>query len=827
MVRTRHELMGELAHALGAGPQGGRGRPAGRDRAQGAGRDLAGRRPAQRPGALPASPARRARPGCTSSAGRATDRIAPEVWDDAGRPASGCADDARRAGARARARPPDHPPVPADLAPGRRGAGPARRRRDRAGAGARPPVARGRARPRGEVVLDRRRPPGRGPAAAAARGRRGRRAGRRARPADRGPAGPRVRRRCPTRGPTRPGSCWSGCSRPGRGLLAVWETLEETGALDADPARVGADPAAAARLGDPPVHRRPARRRDLHRGLRADPRGRAARRADGGRAAARHRQGRAHRAQRRGGAASPAAIATRMGFDDRRRSTWSALLVRWHLLLAETATTRDPDDPATVELVIVRVGSAEALVAARRRSPRRTPRRPRRRRGRRWRAGLVRRPARRALAALDPGVAAARRPAPRRSRCPTALRRRRTRGDRRSSRVADGARVTVIAGGPGRAARRRSPRCSRCSACRCGPPGPGPRSGYGVSVWEVADEHLDPAVLRQRFEAIVEGRVDAARAAARPPTARRSRPRSSYAPRRREQATVLEVRAADRPGRRVPGLRGARRPRRSRSARPTSTRSVRRPWTCSTSRRRIGRRAVGDRGRPRPPTPSATRLLATVGPRWRGTDRGSAPTARRGRMCAGAPPAPARSHLGKDTPCPYASMACAGSQSRAAAVTLVPACSPVTGATASASRRARLDPGADRHPRRAGDRATCSTPSTPTPARLTSRRGARSSGPAASSSSRGRRSASSWPTRETRPFRADVRACGRQRRSSRSAPRAAWPSPRARPTVSSPWAPGASDTGTSQKDAKGDVGTEATDGRRPPTRARPSSGTCR
>ena len=37
-------------------------------------------------------------------------------------------------------------------------------------------------------------------------------------------------------------------------------------------ARVGADPAAAARLRDPPVHRRPARRRDLHRGVRADPR---------------------------------------------------------------------------------------------------------------------------------------------------------------------------------------------------------------------------------------------------------------------------------------------------------------------------------------------------------------------------------------------------------------------------------------------------------------------------------------------------------------------------------------------------------------------------
>ena len=41
-------------------------------------------------------------------------------------------------------------------------------------------------------------------------------------------------------------------------------------------------------------------------------------------------------------------IATRMGFDESGVEL-IALLVRWHLLLAETATTRDPDDPATVD----------------------------------------------------------------------------------------------------------------------------------------------------------------------------------------------------------------------------------------------------------------------------------------------------------------------------------------------------------------------------------------------------------------------------------------------------------------------------------------------
>ena len=54
------------------------------------------------------------------------------------------------------------------------------------------------------------------------------------------------------------------------------------------------------------------------------------------------------------------AIAARIGFDDAGVDLVGRL-VRRHLLLAETATTRDPDDPATAAWVAERVGSAEAL----------------------------------------------------------------------------------------------------------------------------------------------------------------------------------------------------------------------------------------------------------------------------------------------------------------------------------------------------------------------------------------------------------------------------------------------------------------------------------
>ena len=80
---------GRARPRLGARPQGGRGRDPGRDRAEGAGRHLAGGRAARRAGAQPAGHARRPGRG-PRVAGRATDRVAPEMWADAGTAGWGC-----------------------------------------------------------------------------------------------------------------------------------------------------------------------------------------------------------------------------------------------------------------------------------------------------------------------------------------------------------------------------------------------------------------------------------------------------------------------------------------------------------------------------------------------------------------------------------------------------------------------------------------------------------------------------------------------------------------------------------------------------------------
>jgi [protein-PII] uridylyltransferase len=326
----------------------------------------------------------------------------------------------------------------------------------------------------------------------------------------------------------------------GAGLLAVWETLEETGALAAilpEWERIRLLPHASV------IHRFTVDRHVVETCIEASELIRDVARPDVLMVAALlHDIGKGGLTEHSvAGEPLARAIATRMGFDP-ASADLVALLVRHHLLLAETATTRDPDDPATVDLVVDRVGTAEVLsllTALTEADAKATSTKA----WSRWRAGLIRGLSRRAMAALDPGVA----PPPATSEevpVPADL------ADGAAAISVqpgpDGCRVTAVAVDriglladlaavfalqrvPVRAARAWS------------------QGRYAVSVWEGGAEDLDPGTLRVRFEGIAEGRLDPG-ARLRPADASVLAPTVVVRPEASDQATVLEVRAADRPG---------------------------------------------------------------------------------------------------------------------------------------------------------------------------------------------------------------------------------------------------------------------------------------
>ncbi len=327
----------------------------------------------------------------------------------------------------------------------------------------------------------------------------------------------------------------------GQGLLEVWETLEETGALTGflpEWERVRMLPHASV------IHRFTVDRHVVETCIEASALIRRVARPDVLMVAALlHDIGKGGLTEH-SVAGEPIAreVARRMGFEAECVEL-IAQLVRWHLLLAVTATTRDPDDPATVDLVASTMKTPEALslltalteADAKATSPQAWTT---------WRAGLVADLARRTQSALDPGVAGAPSttdPIP----VPPDLR-----PDSVAitvEPVADGSRITTIAidrvgllaDFAAMLALQRIPvRAARVWA----------QGEHGVSVWEVGAEAeaVDPAILRTKFEGIVGGRFDPttrfdASAAGLAPTVV-VRPEAS------DQATVLEVRAADRPG---------------------------------------------------------------------------------------------------------------------------------------------------------------------------------------------------------------------------------------------------------------------------------------
>ncbi len=331
----------------------------------------------------------------------------------------------------------------------------------------------------------------------------------------------------------------------GRGLLAVWETLEETGALDRilpEWERIRLLPHASV------IHRFTVDRHVVETCIEASHLIRHVARPDVLMVSALlHDIGKGGLTEHSvGGEPIARAVATRMGFPDDEVGL-VALLVRWHLLLAQTATTRDPDDPATVDELTARVSTAEAMsllaalteADARATAPQAWTA---------WRAGLIRTLADRAMAALVAREAGAARPqvpdvelpvpeVVRRDPAAVAL----------DLDVSDGgARLTVISGdrvglladvAAALALQRASIRGARAWN----------QDDLGISQWEIADDYLDAAVLRQRFEAIVAGRVSPADRLT-PPAESVLAPTVAVRPEASTSATVLEVRAADRPG---------------------------------------------------------------------------------------------------------------------------------------------------------------------------------------------------------------------------------------------------------------------------------------
>ncbi len=326
----------------------------------------------------------------------------------------------------------------------------------------------------------------------------------------------------------------------GKGLLHVWETLEETGAVNRllpEWERIRLLPHASA------IHRFTVDRHVVETCLEAASLIRHVSRPDVLMVAALlHDIGKGSLTEH-SVAGEPLAreIAARMGFESSAVEL-IARLVRWHLLLSETATTRDPDDPATVDRVASRIGTTEALsllttlteADAKAASAQAWSA---------WRSGLVRDLARRVRAALDSGT----------SLPPVLMEEVEIPREVRNGEISvhvqhteDGSRVTVIA--PDRvglladfagmfALQRIAVRAARIWA----------QDSYGVSIWEVADPQLDAGFVKDKYDAIVEGRVDPAQRL-RPADATELAPIVEVRADASDQATVLEVRAADRPG---------------------------------------------------------------------------------------------------------------------------------------------------------------------------------------------------------------------------------------------------------------------------------------
>lgn len=327
----------------------------------------------------------------------------------------------------------------------------------------------------------------------------------------------------------------------GRGLLPVWETLEETGALQSflpEWDRVRLLPHASV------VHRFTVDRHLVETCIEASTLIRRVSRPDVLMIAALLHDIGKGQVTEHCVAGEPIAreTARRMGFDARETELIAAL-VRWHLLLPETATTRDPEDPATVELVTQRIHDREELellAALTEADARATSEKA----WTTWRASLIKSLVRRASVQLSEHLTFE--SEPRKIAVPESLRSDPTGVAVTVDEHPDGSTVTVMSGdrvglladaAAMLALQRVSVRAARAWT----------DDGIGLSEWQVARTGLDAAVMREQLAQIASGRLDAAtRLQVRADT--KLAPIVVLHPEASERATVLEVRAADRPG---------------------------------------------------------------------------------------------------------------------------------------------------------------------------------------------------------------------------------------------------------------------------------------
>lgn len=331
----------------------------------------------------------------------------------------------------------------------------------------------------------------------------------------------------------------------GPGLLAVWETLDETGALGRllpEWERVRLLPHASV------VHRFTVDRHSVETCMEAARLVRQVARPDLlVLAALLHDIGKGG-TQEHSLAGEPVArqVARRLGLGSEDADV-VARLVRHHLLLVRTATARDLDDPATLALVEEAVGGPlvlELLVVLTEADARATSTKA----WSSWRAALVHDLVARVRASWSGGVDVP---------LPVPAGQALSSPDMDAVDLSRGALVSVEASGHGStvtvgaadrvgliadvtaalALLRLTVRSARAWE----------QDGVGLSVWEVAERHLDPAVVRERVRAVLDGRAQPRR---RVPGARPENPEPVVLVHHGASAaaTVLEVRGDDRPG---------------------------------------------------------------------------------------------------------------------------------------------------------------------------------------------------------------------------------------------------------------------------------------